>query len=155
MVTATKTAPKRNRTPGAKPHPHPLPAKENRTSVRDRIADRIIELLDRGELPPWEQGWNADVQGQDRNAVNEKPYRGINRWLTLLTRMHQKYEDNRWLTFLQAKTAGGSVKKGEKGTTIVFWMPPKGAQAAESDPNSEKRAKSTKAGSSGLISCLT
>ena len=31
------------------------------------------------------------------------------------------YADPRWLTFRQAKALGGSVRKGEEGSPIVFW----------------------------------
>lgn len=31
------------------------------------------------------------------------------------------YESPYWLTFKQAATLGGSVRKGEKGTVVVFW----------------------------------
>src|SRR3954468_16362244 len=31
------------------------------------------------------------------------------------------YSDPVWMTFNQAKEAGGSVRKGEKGTLVFFW----------------------------------
>ena len=85
------------------------------------VADRIIELLDRGELPPWEKGWSSSKMGYPQNAVSKKPYRGINMWMTVLTQMVHGYNDPRWLTYRQASALGGHVKKGEKSTSIVFW----------------------------------
>ena len=32
-----------------------------------------------------------------------------------------EYSDHRWLTFHQAKSANGSVKRGERGTTVMLW----------------------------------
>ena len=55
------------------------------------------------------------------NAVSMKPYRGINHWLTLITQDVMGYQDPRWLTFKQARDLGGTVRKGEKGSRIVFW----------------------------------
>ena len=55
------------------------------------------------------------------NAVRKTPYRGINRWITMTSQMLGGYDDHRYLTFLQAKELGGSVRKGEKGTPIVFY----------------------------------
>ena len=50
-----------------------------------------------------------------------KPYRGINRWLTLITQQSMGYDDPRWLTYRQAEALGGHVRKSEKSTTIIFW----------------------------------
>ena len=90
-------------------------------SVHEKVADRIIALLDQGGLPPWEAGFQAAVLGPNRNAVSGAPYRGINFLLTGMTLNQRGYHDPRWLTFNQAKALGGSVKRGEKGTNIVFW----------------------------------
>ena len=93
----------------------------SRQRVEDEIADRIIELLDQGELPPWEKGWRNSKSGDPVNALTMKPYRGINRWLTLITQQSMGYDDPRWLTYRQAEGLGGHVRKGEKSTSIIFW----------------------------------
>ena len=93
----------------------------SRQRVEDEIADRIIELLDKGELPPWEKGWRNSKSGDPVNALTMKPYRGINRWLTLITQQSMGYDDPRWLTYRQAEGLGGHVRKGEKSTSIIFW----------------------------------
>ena len=93
----------------------------SRQRVEEEIADQIIELLDKGELPPWEKGWRNSQSGDPVNALTMKPYRGINRWLTLITQQSMGYDDPRWLTYRQAEGLGGHVQKGEKSTTIIFW----------------------------------
>ena len=93
----------------------------SRQRVEEEIADRIIELLDQGELPPWEKGWRNSKSGDPVNALTMKPYRGINRWLTLITQQSMGYDDPRWLTYRQAEGLGGHVRKGEKSTSIIFW----------------------------------
>ena len=105
-------APKPEATAGGNP---------SRQRVEDEIADRIIELLDKGELPPWEKGWRNSKSGDPVNALTMKPYRGINRWLTLITQQSMGYDDPRWLTYRQAEGLGGHVRKGEKSTSIIFW----------------------------------
>ena len=92
-----------------------------RRKVEEEIAGRIIELLDQGQLPPWEKGWRDSRNGVPVNAVSMKPYRGINRWMTLITQYAMSYDDPRWLTYRQAEALGGNVRKGEKSTSIVFW----------------------------------
>ena len=93
----------------------------SRQRVEEEIADRIIELLDKGELPPWEKGWRNSQSGDPVNTLTMKPYRGINRWLTLITQQSMGYDDPRWLTYRQAEALGGHVQKGEKSTTVIFW----------------------------------
>ena len=105
----------------AAPKPAQADGNSSRQRVEDEIADRIIELLDKGELPPWEKGWRNSKSGDPVNALTMKPYRGINRWLTLITQQSMGYDDPRWLTYRQAEGLGGHVRKGEKSTSIIFW----------------------------------
>ena len=91
------------------------------TKISDEIADRILELLDRGDLPPWHRPWRTTGMGEPMNALSMKPYRGVNRWLTTITQTVMEYTDPRWLTFKQAQSLGGSVMKGEKSTPVVIW----------------------------------
>ena len=99
----------------------PADGKTSRQRVEDAVAGRIIELLDQGQLPPWEKDWRDSTNGTPRNAVSMKPYRGVNRWMTLLTHMAMGYQDPRWLTYRQAEALGGHVRRGERSTEIVFW----------------------------------
>lgn len=91
------------------------------SKAANAVADRILDLLDQGELPPWERDWKFAASNRPCNAVSGRPYRGINVWLTGLSQEAQGFDDHRWLTFNQAKKSGGSVRKGEKATLIVFW----------------------------------
>ena len=92
-----------------------------RQRIEEEVADRIIALLDAGGLPPWEKDWRDSAFGLPVNAISMKSYRGINRWLTLLTQQVLGYQDPRWLTYRQAESLGGHVRKGEESTRIVFW----------------------------------
>ena len=110
-TTATKNKPKSQRSNG----------KNSRQQIEEAVADRIIELLDQGKLPPWEKDWQDSPYGFPVNTVSMKPYRGVNRWMTLLTQNIMGYTDPRWLTYRQAEALGGHVRKGENSTTVVFW----------------------------------
>jgi hypothetical protein len=79
------------------------------------ITDRIVTLLEAGTVP-WHKPWNADV-GMPRNLASGKEYRDIN--VFMLGTQH--YVSPYWLTFNQCKDRGGSVRKGEKSTPVVFW----------------------------------
>ena len=79
------------------------------------VTDRVVALLERGVVP-WRRPWvGADVHPQ--NLVSRRPYRGINPFLLGCTGFASPF----WLTFRQGKALGGSVRKGEKATPVIFW----------------------------------
>lgn len=87
-----------------------------RFDVYKAVTEQLIAMMDEGTVP-WHKPWFC---GQPRNLVSGKPYRGINAFLLgLLTGPGQSSPF--WLTFKQAKQLGGSVRKGEKSTMVVFW----------------------------------
>ena len=89
------------------------------TSVYQIVTDNIINLLEQGVIP-WQQPYR-DVGGRwPVNARNIR-YRGINVFILHTTKMMKGYTSNFWVTYKQAQAMNGTVKKGEKGTTIVFW----------------------------------
>ena len=77
--------------------------------IHERVTARILEQLEKGVIP-WRKTWHGS---QPINYVSRKAYRGVN--LLLLP------FGGEWLTFKQAKDAGGNVKKGEKSSMIVFY----------------------------------
>ena len=88
-------------------------------SVYQTVTDRIIASLKAGVIP-WEKPWQSPrFSGGPfpRNFRTGKPYRGINIMLLWACDFSSPF----WLTFNQAKELNGSVRKGEKGTQIVFY----------------------------------
>ena len=55
------------------------------------------------------------------NCATGHIYRGINVILLSWEQILRGYPTSEWLTFKQANTLGGSVRKGEKSTLVVFW----------------------------------
>ncbi|HTH42863.1 MAG TPA: zincin-like metallopeptidase domain-containing protein [Terracidiphilus sp.] len=85
--------------------------------VYQTVTDRIIASLEAGRIP-WKQTWKADASlNVPSNFVSKKSYRGINIWLLMCS----EYPSNQWLTYKQAQQIGAQVRKGEKGSQIVFW----------------------------------
>lgn len=87
--------------------------------IAQDVTNRIIAALEQGCAPwikPWKDGGDNT---RPHNLSTKKPYRGIN--VLLLTVAGMSYGANAWLTYKQAKALGGHVRKGEKGTQIVFW----------------------------------
>lgn len=83
-------------------------------NVYEIVTEKIVAQLETGVVP-WRKPWVA--AGAPRNLISRKEYRGINIFLLGAS----KYVSPYWLTFKQAKDLGGSVRKGEKSTLIVFW----------------------------------
>lgn len=88
--------------------------------IAQTITDRIIADLDQG-VAPWVKPWSASKSrhalGMAHNPSNGTVYRGINQfWLTMMGS-----SSNAWMTYKQAASIGAQVRKGEKGTPILFW----------------------------------
>jgi antirestriction protein ArdC len=67
---------------------------------------------------PWRKPWTP---GAAHRSINGHAYRGVNVFLLAMEAMEHGYASPFWITFKQAKERGGSVRKGEKSTLIVFW----------------------------------
>jgi antirestriction protein ArdC len=97
-----------------------------RTSLYSQVTDRIIAELEAGRFP-WVQPWgtnqdagNALAPGLPRNALTGRSYSGINILTLWGAVIEQGYPSQSWLTFKQARDAGGCVRKGEQGTCVVY-----------------------------------
>jgi len=87
------------------------------TDIYKNITNQIIDQLEKG-ITPWVKPWRADSSA-DHNLVSKKAYSGINRLILGMAGM----ASSTWATYKQISEAGGNVKKGEKGTHIVFFKP--------------------------------
>lgn len=86
-----------------------------KTDVYQIVTDRVLEALERG-VAPWRKPWTVDGIGPSSLATG-KPYQGVNVFLLGM----QPFGSPWWTTFKGARTKGGAVRKGEKGSPIVFW----------------------------------
>jgi len=85
--------------------------------IYQQVTDRIIAELESGAAP-WIKPWKAG-SAEDQNIISKKPYQGINRLILGMSGFAMPY----WASFKQWQDLGGSVKKEEKGTHIVFYSP--------------------------------
>jgi antirestriction protein ArdC len=104
--------------------PHPAPAHKSftdRNSLYQEITNKIIAELEQGRVP-WVQPW-ANTRaplGLPKNAATGRFYSGVNVLILWCAVAEQGFASQNWLTFRQALKIGGHVRKGEKGTTVVF-----------------------------------
>jgi antirestriction protein ArdC len=96
---------------------------KTKTSLDDEITARIIADLEAGTFP-WAQPWGAGPEnaalGLPRNAATGKSYSGINVLILWGQLFDQGFTSQSWLTFRQASSLGGTVRKGEHGVTVCY-----------------------------------
>jgi antirestriction protein ArdC len=92
-------------------------------SIYEEVTSRIVAEMEAGVLPwaqPWaDSGGSASPFARPVNASTGKTYSGINILILWGAGYERGYFCQQWLTFKQALALGGSVCKGERGTTIV------------------------------------
>ncbi|WP_066663950.1 MULTISPECIES: ArdC family protein [unclassified Sphingomonas] len=116
-----------NRRPARKPKAgpgQPQAQPEARASLYDEVTRRIIAELEAGRFP-WVQPWGraegtGPTPGLPRNALTGRTYSGVNVLILWGAVIEQGFPSQGWLTFRQALEAGGNVRKGERGTTVVY-----------------------------------
>lgn len=87
--------------------------------IAEKVTQELISLLESG-VAPWRKPW-ASGDSVPYNASTRRPYRGINVLVLWAAEMRLKTSGGGWLTYRQAESLGGHVRKGEKGTPVVFW----------------------------------
>lgn len=90
--------------------------------VYTRVTNKIIADLEKGNLT-WFKPWRSkDFGGCVSLPLRSdgQPYQGINVLTLWGTAVDKGYNRPVWMTFKKAKELGGQVKKGEKGTLVVY-----------------------------------
>jgi antirestriction protein ArdC len=97
-----------------------------RANLYDEVTRRIVAELEAGRVP-WVQPWgrpngegSGTGPGLPRNALTARNYSGVNVLILWGAVIEQGWPSQSWLTFKQAIEAGGCVRKGEHGTTVVY-----------------------------------
>jgi len=85
------------------------------------VTDRVIEAMESGAMP-WQKGWeNCGSAGMIPLRHNGEMYRGINVLLLWIAAESRGFESAYWMTYKQAQSYGANVRKGEKGTPVVYY----------------------------------
>ena len=131
--------------------PSGLKAKEKTMPVRKRstkrkpardiaqeITDKLIARLEEGGPLPWRRPWQSSALAMPLRSTGEA-YKGINNLLLHIETACNGYASPYWMTFRQAKELGGSVRKGERSSTVIYYgtAPKKGDAVAEGGDGAE------------------
>lgn len=84
------------------------------------VLDRLVADIEAGKNP-WKKSWKGGAGGMPLNGTTGRTYKGINTLLLWMAGMDKGYGSNRWATFKQWGGTGRYVRKGEKGTQILFY----------------------------------
>lgn len=85
------------------------------------VTDKIVALIEAGTLP-WRKDWKeVAALGSPFNPFTRRAYNGINVVLLWAEAAAKGYASHEWGTYKQLAEAGGTVRKGEKGTRIMFY----------------------------------
>ena len=85
-----------------------------------KVSGELIEQIKRG-VAPWQKPWKPGEQSTPENFSTGKKYSGGNSLYLMSRAIREGRGDNRWGTYNQILAAGGQVRKGERGTRVLFF----------------------------------
>ena len=89
-------------------------------------------------MKPWKPGEQIGAT----NIATGKAYTGGNSLYLMSRQISEGRGDNRWGTYRQIEALGGQVRRGEKGTQVLFYQEPDGATGegrGREDPQGQGR----------------
>jgi antirestriction protein ArdC len=116
-------------------------------SIPEKLSPAIrvtqaIEAALRQDVRPWAKPWRDEACGAPLilpRRANGEAYRGMNVVALWAASEQAGFTSPYWLTFKQALALGGQVRKGERGSFVVFYKELNtGDQAAGDAEDSEK-----------------
>jgi antirestriction protein ArdC len=106
----------------------------DRVSIYTKVTNQIIEALEQADLGKFSLPWYVGKGGlAPLNVSTEKHYRGINTLALWVSQQMNSYNSNVWGTYKHWSELGAQVRKGEKGTSIVFFQPLEPGDKAEGE----------------------
>jgi antirestriction protein ArdC len=93
-----------------------------KADIYQRITDQIVTTLEKG-VRPWHQPWNAEHSaGRISRPLrgNGVAYKGINILVLWSATIEKGYTAPIWMTYRQAFELKANVRKGERGSLVVY-----------------------------------
>ena len=88
---------------------------EPKLTTNEKIVNKLIDSIEKTEKLPWHAGWVSG--GLPMNFTTGKHYNGIN----ILMLWCGGFTHSKFATYKQIEAKGGQVKKGEKGTPVIYY----------------------------------
>lgn len=91
-----------------------------RLDPHSRVSALILGQLETADPASWSPPWHgADLL--PRNALTGRRYRGINILVLWAAAKANGYADARWASYRQWTALGAQVRRGERGTSVLFY----------------------------------
>jgi antirestriction protein ArdC len=93
-----------------------------KTDIYQKITNQIVSALE-NDVRPWQQPWNAEHSaGRITRPLrgNGLAYKGINVLMLWAAAMDKGYAAPIWMTYKQASELKANVRKGERGSQVVY-----------------------------------
>jgi len=93
-----------------------------KTDLYNKVTDQIVASLEQG-VRPWMKPWSAEhAAGRITRPLraNGIPYQGINVLVLWSDAVVKGYSAPIWMSFRQALELNAHVRKGERGSTVVY-----------------------------------
>ena len=91
----------------------------NKVDTYQALTDQITALISEHGTD-WLKTWSSKASG-NINSISGKEYQGINVFSLAVSSFANNFESDEWLTYKQAQAKGWQVKKGSKGTRIIYF----------------------------------
>ena len=92
----------------------------DRADIYQTVTNTIIKAIENGISGKLEMPWHQ-IKGIPENAKTGSCYQGINVPLLWIYQIKKNYALPVWATYKQWAELGAQVKRGEKGTPIIFY----------------------------------
>ncbi len=91
------------------------------TDIYEEVTNKIVKQLEKG-VKPWSRSWDGGASfAMPQNATTGNAYNGINVLLLWGSAEENAFDTQDWGSYLQWQQQKKQVKKGAKGSPIVFY----------------------------------
>jgi len=124
---------------------------EVRLTPHERVTAQISSLLERG-VRPWIKPWD-DIAPPDALVLPLRscgtPYRGMNIIALWAAALEYSFRSRHWFTFKQALAMKACVRKGERGSLVVYYTEVGDKSDGDGKPTRAPKSKSTNGDETG------
>ncbi len=110
-----------------------------RSDVYQEITDRVIAQLETVQPGDFSMPWVSTGAGMPQSIAN-RAYRGINVPLLMIEASERGFSSNIWGTYKAWQAAGAQVRRGEKGTRVVFWKQTTYTETGDDGEDTERQS---------------
>lgn len=94
-----------------------LTTSSSRRDLYRELTEAVLESMRTADPTDWRPPWTS---GRPENALTRNPYNGINILSLALAKHEAGYPTHLWASYRQWQKLDAQVRKGEKGTAIVY-----------------------------------